>query len=165
MNGVLNLSVLDGWWPEACHHGFNGWQIGDAFESPDIEKQDAHDAAALYRVLKNEVVPTYYDNRAKWTGMMRASIQGAREEFAMQRMLDEYFDRLYSAAAAGKARPVPAEKAEQAAQAEKAEQAVKTEEKPAKAQTEKDERAEPTEPLTTEPSGDGADQAVNKSKD
>jgi glucan phosphorylase len=61
MNGVLNLSILDGWWPEACQQGVNGWQIGDGFESSDTSEQDAHDLKSLYDVLLNEVIPTYYD--------------------------------------------------------------------------------------------------------
>jgi starch phosphorylase len=63
MNGVLNFSILDGWWPEACDHGVNGWQFGDGFESDDFEVLDNHDRKALYQVLLEEVVPTYYDNR------------------------------------------------------------------------------------------------------
>ncbi|HAH97155.1 MAG TPA: alpha-glucan family phosphorylase, partial [Firmicutes bacterium] len=40
MNGVLNLSVLDGWWPEGCQHGVNGWQIGEAYEGPEQNERD-----------------------------------------------------------------------------------------------------------------------------
>ena len=92
MNGVLNLSVLDGWWPEGCRHGKNGWQIGDAYEGPDADKVDAE---SLYRVLKKEVLPTYYDNRRKWLRMMQASISMATERFSAQRMLEEYYAKLY----------------------------------------------------------------------
>ncbi|MEZ4955170.1 MAG: alpha-glucan family phosphorylase [Saprospiraceae bacterium] len=95
MNGVLNFSVLDGWWPEACDHGVNGWQIGDAFEDEDPAVQTAHDLKALYSILKNEVLPTYYHDRKKWKAMMRASIQSTRDAFSVKRMLDEYYDLLY----------------------------------------------------------------------
>ncbi len=98
MNGVLNLSILDGWWPEACEDGVNGWQIGDGFESEDEAVQDAHDREALYSVLLEKVVPTYYDNRDKWLEMMRASIQSTREEFSVKRMLEEYYELLYKQA-------------------------------------------------------------------
>lgn len=98
MNGVLNLSTLDGWWPEACNHGVNGWQIGDAFESTDEAEQDAHDRAALYRVLLDEVVPTYYDDRDRWVEMMRNSIRATREQFSVARMLREYDENLYNPA-------------------------------------------------------------------
>lgn len=95
MNGVLNFSVLDGWWPEACNHGVNGWQIGDAFEDEDPAVQTAHDLKALYTVLKNEVLPTYYHDRKKWKAMMQASIQSTSDAFSVKRMLDEYYDLLY----------------------------------------------------------------------
>jgi starch phosphorylase len=95
MNGVLNLSVLDGWWPEACDHGVNGWQLGDGFESEDVKEQDDHDREALYKVLLEEVVPTYYDNHEKWLKMMQASIQSTRDGFSVKRMLEEYYDLLY----------------------------------------------------------------------
>lgn len=95
MNGVLNFSILDGWWPEACDHGVNGWQFGDAFESDDFDVLDAHDRDALYKVLLEEVVPTYYDNPEKWVEMMRASIQSTRDKFSVKRMLEEYYELLY----------------------------------------------------------------------
>lgn len=95
MNGVLNLSILDGWWPEACKHGVNGWQIGDGFESKDETKQDNHDREALYKVLLEEVVPTYYDKPEKWKEMMKASILTTKKEFSVKRMLEEYYELLY----------------------------------------------------------------------
>ncbi len=95
MNGVLNLSILDGWWPEACNHGVNGWQFGDGFESDDEAVLDTHDREALYRVLTKEVLPTYYDNRSKWVEMMRASILGTKDYFGVKRMLEEYYELLY----------------------------------------------------------------------
>lgn len=97
MNGVLNFSVLDGWWPEACRHGINGWQIGDAFQSKDINEQDDHDLKSLYKILLEEVIPTYYNNREKWIDMMRNSINSTRYEFSMERMLKEYYEKLYNA--------------------------------------------------------------------
>ncbi len=96
INGVLNCSILDGWWPEACKHGVNGWQFGDGFESDDVKKQDDHDREALYKVLLEEVVPTYYDNKKKWREMMKASILDNKDEFAVKRMLEEYYDKLYA---------------------------------------------------------------------
>lgn len=95
MNGVLNLSTLDGWWPEACDHGVNGWQFGDGYEDEDEAVLDAHDLAGLYNVLKKEVLPTYYDDRKKWVEMMRASILSCKDYFAMPRMLKEYYKLLY----------------------------------------------------------------------
>ena len=95
MNGVLNLSILDGWWPEACQHGVNGWQIGDGYENKKEEKLDAHDLKAFYKVLLNEVVPCYYSNRTKWIEMMKQSILSTKDQFAVKRMLEEYYEKLY----------------------------------------------------------------------
>ncbi len=95
MNGVLNCSILDGWWPEVCEHGVNGFQFGDGFEHEDTAVQDKHDLQALYEVLLNEVVPTYYEDREKWVEMMRQSILTTKDRFAMQRMLEEYYSELY----------------------------------------------------------------------
>lgn len=95
MNGVLNFSTLDGWWPEACDHGVNGWQFGDGFESDDFEVLDAHDLKGLYKVLREEIIPTYYEDKPKWIEMMKASILGTKDEFAVKRMLEEYYELLY----------------------------------------------------------------------
>ena len=97
MNGVLNFSILDGWWPEACQHGINGWQFGDAFESENVEEQDAHDLTELYRVLRKEVLPTYYKDRGHWVRMMQMSIRSTRDYFGTDRMLKEYYENLYNA--------------------------------------------------------------------
>ena len=95
MNGVLNLSILDGWWPEACEHGVNGWQIGDGYENSNEKKLDAHDQKAFYKVLLNEVVPTYYQDKKRWVEMMKQSVLTTYKQFAVKRMLDEYFNKLY----------------------------------------------------------------------
>lgn len=96
MNGVLNCSILDGWWPEACDHGVNGWAIGDQLlDDDDAEPDDARDAAALYALLEDEIVPTYYRDRPRWRRMMRASIAVAVEQFSSDRMVREYYARLY----------------------------------------------------------------------
>src|SRR5690606_5233906 len=71
MNGGLNLSVLDGWWAEACLDGENGWQFGDGYVGDD---QDRHDAAALYRVLTNDALPTYHGGQGRWEAMMHSAI-------------------------------------------------------------------------------------------
>lgn len=92
MNGVLNFSVLDGWWPEGCEHGVNGWQFGDGYEG---ENRDEHDLASLFAVLEGEILPTYYDDRTRWVEMMMASIQMA-ERFSSHRMLREYYAELYA---------------------------------------------------------------------
>ncbi|MGG1611366.1 alpha-glucan family phosphorylase [Paenibacillus phoenicis] len=95
VNGVLNCSILDGWWPEACLDGENGWQIGDGFESADPDELDRHDSAALYDTLLNRVVPAYYEDRPRWVQMMQRSIETTREAFSTKRMLEEYYRKLY----------------------------------------------------------------------
>src|SRR5579883_2369572 len=94
LNGVLNLSVLDGWWVEACVPGENGWAIGDHGEGAD---EDARDHAALVATLEGEVLPTYLGDRRRWVAMMQASIAMAAERFSSDRMVREYFARLYAA--------------------------------------------------------------------
>lgn len=92
INGVLNVSVLDGWWPEACRDGENGWQIGGGYEGPQA---DEHDAASLYQVLLEEVLPTYEQNRARWVAMMRRSIADILEPFSAACMLQRYDEQMY----------------------------------------------------------------------
>jgi glycogen phosphorylase len=98
MNGALNVSILDGWWPEGCIHGVNGWQIGDGFEGPG---QDEHDLAALYKVLLGEVVPTYYNDRPRWIAMMRHAIEMSQWQFSTHRMIEDYYRKLYRSPRAG----------------------------------------------------------------
>ncbi|SMF25940.1 alpha-glucan family phosphorylase [Pseudobacteriovorax antillogorgiicola] len=95
MNGVLNLSVLDGWWPEACQHGVNGWAIGDDHVPESFEEQDARDAKFLGETLIQDVLPTYYDDRQKWITMMQESINSVTEPFSVDTMLKSYFEKLY----------------------------------------------------------------------
>ncbi len=93
MNGVLNFSVLDGWWPEGCEHGVNGWQIGDGYEGMGQEESDLD---SLYRVFFGEIMPLYYENRDKWVDMMRKSIEMSTTRFSAARMLEEYYAKLYT---------------------------------------------------------------------
>jgi glycogen phosphorylase len=95
MNGVLNLSILDGWWPEACVHGVNGWQFGNGFQTKSEVKQDTHDLKALYKILQKEVIPTYYLDRSTWINMMKQSILSTKDHFDVKRMLEEYYGKLY----------------------------------------------------------------------
>ena len=93
LNGVLNLSVLDGWWPEACDHGRNGWAIGDGADG--VPDQDGRDLEALYATLEGDVLPAYAD-RERWVNMMQACIDVAAARFSSDRMVEEYFARLYA---------------------------------------------------------------------
>jgi starch phosphorylase len=89
MNGALNVSILDGWWPEGCEHGVTGWAIGDVSAG-----EDQADLDALFEVLEEEVLPAWQD-RDRWTRMMRASIRMAVEKFSSDRMVRDYFAHLY----------------------------------------------------------------------
>ncbi|HLT73536.1 MAG TPA: hypothetical protein VKZ68_00580, partial [Ohtaekwangia sp.] len=84
------------WWPEACQHGVNGWQIGDGYENKKEKKLDAHDQKSMYKVLLGEVLPTYYDDRKKWIAMMKESVLTTHKQFGVKRMLAEYYEQLYS---------------------------------------------------------------------
>jgi glycogen phosphorylase len=99
INGGLNLSVLDGWWAEA-YDGTNGWALSGEIH-PDPWAQDARDAAALYDLLEQQVVPAFYDRIAdglprSWLARMRASIRTLAPAFCAGRMLDDYLDRVYA---------------------------------------------------------------------
>jgi len=104
MNGVLNFSILDGWWPEGCQHGVNGWQIGDGRVDPDVERGDARDLASLYDTLEREVLPAFA-NHDRWRAMMRASIEMSQWGFSTHRMVRDYFYNLYRAALPGAVPP------------------------------------------------------------
>lgn len=99
MNGVLNCSILDGWWPEGCVHGVTGWRIGDGGSSTakDLNQKDAE---ALYRVLLDEILPIYYNQPPKWREMMQTSVEMAQWRFSAARMLQEYYELLYQEPAA-----------------------------------------------------------------
>ncbi|RME88861.1 MAG: alpha-glucan family phosphorylase [Anaerolineae bacterium] len=106
LNGVLNFSILDGWWREA-YNGHNGWAIGDD-RDPDpesVEEQDRADALSLYETLENEIIPLYYDRDAhdlplKWVERVKESMRTVAPHFSTRRMLKEYIERLYLPAAA-----------------------------------------------------------------
>jgi len=99
LNGVLNFSILDGWWREG-YNGKNGWAIGEDTKQDDPKLQDEHDAASLYRTLENEIIPLYYDRSADnipndWIGWMKESIKSVAPAFSMRRMVKEYIEKLY----------------------------------------------------------------------
>ena len=96
VNGVLTVSVVDGWVAEGPEHGVSGWLLDKVMDAPVPEEdQDARDLQALYRVLFSEVIPTYYQDRSRWTGMMRACIEMAHHRFCTWRMLADYYREMY----------------------------------------------------------------------
>jgi glycogen phosphorylase len=95
VNGVLNLSVLDGWWAEAYEPEV-GWAIDGVSDEADAEQ--------LYRVLEEQVVPTFVDDRSRWVEMMKASIGRLAPRFSMHRAVAEYAERYYLPAHASRRR-------------------------------------------------------------
>ncbi len=102
-NGVPNVSVLDGWWDEG-YEGDNGWAIGGRETNPDESAQDWQDAQDLYRLLEEQIIPSYYERDAsgmppRWLAVMRRAMATALWRFSTTRMLHEYTERLYLPAA------------------------------------------------------------------
>jgi starch phosphorylase len=104
VNGVPNLSILDGWWAEG-YNGANGWAISAGQESFENEwAQDAAEAAALYDLLENEVVPLFYKRDAddvprEWVHVMKEAIRTAAPAYCTRRMVKEYAEKYYVPAA------------------------------------------------------------------
>jgi starch phosphorylase len=99
LNGVLNFSVLDGWWQEGFN-GDNGWAIGDETEYANAEEQDARDAASLYDTLENQIIPLYYENGLNelspgWVRKVKESIATLAPYFSTRRMVKQYVEEMY----------------------------------------------------------------------
>ena len=100
MNGVLNLSILDGWFDEAYEIS-GGWAIGD--REPYSPDQDDIHASAIYSMLENEIIPMYYQDREEgippeWMQRVRMSLRNISPQFNCQRMIGEYMSQLYEPA-------------------------------------------------------------------
>lgn len=85
MNGVPNCSILDGWWPEGCQHGVNGWAIGEEND----ERDDERDAQNVLNVIENEVLVAWDEGQKRWADFMRASI-ATSARFTGARMISDY---------------------------------------------------------------------------
>jgi starch phosphorylase len=101
LNGVLNFSILDGWWREG-YNGKNGWAIGTDESHQDQKFQDEMDAESLYDTLENEIIPLFYERSAddvpvEWIGRMKESIRTLAPEFSMRRMVKSYARDMYFA--------------------------------------------------------------------
>lgn len=99
LNGVLNLSILDGWWVEG-YNGANGWGIQPLSEPVDTRDQDHHDVEQLYRVLEQEVVPLFYQRDRDgiprgWLQMVKECIRTVAPQFCTTRMLKDYVSLMY----------------------------------------------------------------------
>jgi starch phosphorylase len=99
MNGVINLSVLDGWWGEA-YEGDNGWAIKPAAETLDQKLRNHEESRALYEILQDQVLPLYYrrgnlGHSTEWIRMAKCSIASILPRYNAERMVTEYRSRFY----------------------------------------------------------------------
>ena len=98
-NGVINFSILDGWWAEG-YNGKNGWSIGTNAEYPSYEMQDNADSNSIYEILEKQIIPTYYDQDRnkmsdKWLEIMKETIITNGGRYSTARMLVDYTNNLY----------------------------------------------------------------------
>ena len=104
LNGVLNCSILDGWWDE-CFDGHNGWAIASADDDADIDRRDQREATSLFGLLEREIIPLFYDRGAdgvpvEWINRMKANWCSLGPFVTAARMVREYTSTLYEPAAA-----------------------------------------------------------------
>ena len=100
MNGVVNLSVLDGWWLEGYREGA-GWALTEKRTYQNQGHQDQLDAATIYSLLENEIIPLYYKKNKKgfsegWIKVIKNSIAQIAPHYTMKRQLDDYYDKFYT---------------------------------------------------------------------
>ncbi|HEY77826.1 MAG TPA: glycosyltransferase family 1 protein [Dehalococcoidia bacterium] len=103
LNGVIHLSVRDGWWHEG-YNGANGWVIGDDYSPSSPEEEDRIDAEELYRLLEEKIVPLYYSRDRRgipndWISMVKEAISSVVPVYSASRMLKEYTKQMYRPAA------------------------------------------------------------------
>lgn len=102
VNGVVNFSVLDGWWAEG-YNGRNGFAIGEGRDYPADELQDRDDSLSLYSVLENEIIPVFFSRERGlppgWLAFMKNSIKTVGLQYSTHRMVKEYTERFYIPAA------------------------------------------------------------------
>ena len=99
VNGVVNFSILDGWWAEG-YNTKNGWAIGTNEEYYSYEEQDLADSESIYRTLEDKIIPAYYNKNEKsisetWIRLMKNSIMSTGGKYSTARMLVDYTEKLY----------------------------------------------------------------------
>ena len=97
VNGVINFSILDGWWAEG-YNSKNGWKIGTNDEYDSYEIQDNCDSASIYETLENKIIPTYYSKSGisdEWVKIMKNSIISTGGKYSTSRMVCDYTEKLY----------------------------------------------------------------------
>lgn len=104
MNGALHLSIYDGWTVEGTFHDTNGFTVTYPDLDNDIPWEDRHwkDHECLMDIIENNIIPTYYENSDRWSSLMQQAIRTAEAYFHSDRMVIEYYNRLYKPIAIGK---------------------------------------------------------------
>ena len=96
-NGIMNFSVLDGWWIEGWVEDVTGWSIGpEPSEDDHMNYEESQDAIDLYDKLEKKIIPTYYNNREKWISMMQYTIALNASFFNTARVIKEYCEKAYN---------------------------------------------------------------------
>jgi glycogen phosphorylase len=96
LNGALHFSTFDGWWVEGYIPGQTGWVIGDDQVPETVEEQDQKDYRSMMDTLENEIIPMFYGNQQEWGRRMLLARHVAESQFTSNRMILEYYARLYS---------------------------------------------------------------------
>jgi starch phosphorylase len=99
INGILNFSILDGWWCEG-YNGKNGWSIGENISYENEYYQDNADSESIYNTLEQEILPLFYDRNennvpTQWVKMMKEAMKSLTYEYSTQRMVSDYFTNMY----------------------------------------------------------------------
>jgi starch phosphorylase len=96
MNGAVNFSTDDGWIPEFIKHANNGYVVPKAdYNNMSTQEQDDYDLDELYKILENEIIPTYYNNRDQWRTITINGMNDVRIQFDSNRMAEEYYEKMY----------------------------------------------------------------------
>jgi starch phosphorylase len=96
MNGAINVSTPDGWFPEFAKDKVNSFVVPPAPSGLSDHEQDAIDANNLYDLLEKEIIPMYYDYSARWLAILKNSMQDIIPNFDSNRMAAEYYEKMYS---------------------------------------------------------------------
>jgi starch phosphorylase len=96
MNGSVNFSTDDGWIPEFINHGNNGFVVPKAdYANMSTEAQDEYDLNELYKILEQQIVPMYYEQKDTWRQITQNGMKDVRFQFDSNRMADEYYEKMY----------------------------------------------------------------------
>jgi starch phosphorylase len=96
MNGAVNFSTDDGWIPEFINHGNNGFVVPKAdYDRMSTQEQDDYDLDELYKILEEQIVPMYYEDRNTWREITQNGMKDVRFQFDSNRMAEEYYEKMY----------------------------------------------------------------------